>query len=149
MAGRKTKLPGKLSKIDGGSQMRRGIEVLINDNKHGLTSFFRIDSLFSSLLLPPAARGLFLKKPPPGPPQKLLIKINYKEKKNAYKFSKCLILDLKSIGSKRRRRPIYGFNGPLDQKTIGGNGNGQRFLRYKKIRGIPIIPGFKKRSVNK
>jgi hypothetical protein len=26
-------------------------------------------------LMPPAARGLFLKKPPPGPPQKLLIKM--------------------------------------------------------------------------
>jgi hypothetical protein len=25
--------------------------------------------------MPPAARGLFLKKPPPGPPQKLLIKL--------------------------------------------------------------------------
>jgi hypothetical protein len=30
--------------------------------------------LKSTAILPPAARGLFLKKPPPGPPQKLFIK---------------------------------------------------------------------------
>jgi hypothetical protein len=30
--------------------------------------------------LPPAARGIFLKKPPPGPPQKLLIKIETADK---------------------------------------------------------------------
>jgi hypothetical protein len=40
--------------------MRRGIEVF---NRCENTSFL-LDYLFSSLPLPPAARGLFLKKPP-------------------------------------------------------------------------------------
>jgi len=50
--------------------MRRKVEVF-KENVN--TSFFYLDSFFSWLPLPPAARGLFLKKPSPGPRQKLLI----------------------------------------------------------------------------
>jgi hypothetical protein len=64
--------PVSLFNIDGGSQMRRRIEVFqgfVN------TYFFLLDSLFSSLPLPPAARGaLFEKTAPLDPLQKLLIK---------------------------------------------------------------------------
>jgi len=51
---------------------------------HGVASFFGCPcgtGLVSSPCnhLPPAARGFFLKKPPPGPPQKLLICTAVKE----------------------------------------------------------------------